>query len=92
MPVIPTIDEVMADPAVSHWLKDALREAMRRDCVDVVNDARLLHTLLKHRCDAILEAHTPKPLPPLFPLRVDARPTATKTAAGRYSSPTLFDG
>lgn len=37
---------VLADPAVSYWLKDALRGALRRDPVDAYRDARLLVELL----------------------------------------------
>jgi hypothetical protein len=37
---------VLADPAVSCWLKDALRGALRRDPVDAYRDARLLVELL----------------------------------------------
>ena len=38
---VPTIDEVLADPAASHWMKDALRSALARDPVDVANEALL---------------------------------------------------
>ena len=38
---VPTIAEVLADPAASHWMKDALRSALTRDPVDVANDAAL---------------------------------------------------
>ena len=33
----PTIPEVLADPAASYWLKDALRSALKRDPVDAAN-------------------------------------------------------
>ena len=46
---IPTIDEVLTDPAASYWLKDALRAACGRDVVDVANDAELLSKLLSKR-------------------------------------------
>jgi len=32
------------------------------------------------------------PLPTLFELREDARPSSQRSAAGRYLEPTLFDG
>lgn len=42
----PKIEQVLADPAVSFWLKDALRAAAKRDPVDAYNDAKLLVELL----------------------------------------------
>lgn len=53
---VPTIDEVLADPAASHWMKDALRSALTRDPVDVANDAAFLCALLDKRADAAMEA------------------------------------
>lgn len=50
----PGIDDVLTDPAVSRWLKDALRAALARDPVDAANDAALLSALLASRADAIL--------------------------------------
>jgi len=40
---------VAADPAVSFALKRRLEEDMRRDPVDAMNDAELLHTLMERR-------------------------------------------
>jgi hypothetical protein len=40
------ISEVLADAATSYWLKAALRDALRRDPVDALNDALLLAALL----------------------------------------------
>ena len=48
------IAEVLADPAASFWLKDALRSALLRDPVDAANDAEILAQLLDQRCEAIL--------------------------------------
>lgn len=48
------IDAVLASPAISCWLKTALAEALRRDCVDAANDAELLADLLGKRCHAML--------------------------------------
>ena len=47
---------VLSDPAVSDWLKAALRAQLRRDPVDAVADAAMLQQLLAVRCDAILAA------------------------------------
>jgi len=35
--VLPEIDEVLADPAASFWLKAALHSALSRDPVDAAN-------------------------------------------------------
>jgi hypothetical protein len=53
---LPEIDEVLADPAASYWLKDALRSALPRDPVDAANDSDVLARLLERRCRAILDA------------------------------------
>ncbi len=54
---LPSIDEVLGDPAASYWLKTVLRSALCRDPVDAANDAEMLARLLEDRCDKIL----PKP-------------------------------
>ena len=48
------IDDVLADPAASIWLKTALRAALCRDPVDAAHDSDLLARLLEERCDEIL--------------------------------------
>jgi hypothetical protein len=52
----PSIDEVLADPAASFWLKTALRSALCRDPVDAAHDSEILAQLLEQRCNAILSA------------------------------------
>ena len=47
-------ERVLADPAASFWLKDALRSALDRDPVDAANDAEVLAQLLEQRCQEIL--------------------------------------
>jgi hypothetical protein len=47
---LPTIDEILADPAASFWLKAALRSALSRDPVDAANDADVLAHVLELRC------------------------------------------
>ena len=54
---LPGIDEVLADPAASHWLKTALRSSLYRDPVDAARDSDVLARLLGRRCDEILSAH-----------------------------------
>ena len=44
---MPTIQEVLADPAASFWLKNALRSALIRDPVDAARDAEVLFALLE---------------------------------------------
>ena len=53
---LPSIDDVLANPAASFWLKMALRSALRRDPVDAAHDSEVLAQLLGQRCDAILSA------------------------------------
>jgi hypothetical protein len=47
-------EEVLADPAASHWLKQALRSALSCDPVDAANDAEVLDELLSMRCRKVL--------------------------------------
>jgi hypothetical protein len=51
---LPSIDQVLADPAASYWLKTALRSALCRDPVDVAHDSEILARLLEETCDKIL--------------------------------------
>ena len=53
---LPGIDEVLADPAASFWLKTALCSALNRDPVDAAHDSEILARLLQERCDQILSA------------------------------------
>lgn len=46
----PSVTEILADPTASYWLKDAIREALARDCVDAANDAEMLARVLAARC------------------------------------------
>ena len=51
---LPGIEEVLADPAASFWLKTALCSALNRDPVDAAHDSEILARLLEDRCDRIL--------------------------------------
>ena len=53
---LPEIEEILADPAASFWLRAALRSAVARDPVDAANDAEVLARLLDRRCRSILKA------------------------------------
>lgn len=46
---LPTIQQVIASPCTSYWLKDALKSALDRDCVDAARDAELLAAILSRR-------------------------------------------
>lgn len=50
--MLPTAEELLASPAVSDWLKLALRTALTRDPVDASDDASLLASVLNARADA----------------------------------------
>jgi hypothetical protein len=52
---LPTIEEVLRDPATSIWLRQSLSSALQRDPVDAANDAEILALLLARRCQTILE-------------------------------------
>ena len=49
-----SIRETLDSPCTSTWLKDALRSALRRDCVDASHDAEVLAMLLSARADEML--------------------------------------
>lgn len=51
---LPTIEDVLSNPASSTWLKSVLIAALQRDAVDAANDAALLAALLDRRADALL--------------------------------------
>lgn len=48
---LPTVADVLADPSVRYWVKDALCAALSRDCCDAANDAELLARVLRARAE-----------------------------------------
>ena len=54
---LPTIEQVLANPATHNWLKSALTSALDKDPVDAFYDAELLAKLLRARLDSILGMH-----------------------------------
>jgi len=54
--ITPRIKEALASNGVRFLAKNFLREAMTKDCVDAVHDARLVYELLKERMEKILAA------------------------------------
>jgi len=51
---LPSIEEVLRDPAASLWLRNALRAALVSDPVDAANDAEILARLLDRRCRSMI--------------------------------------
>jgi hypothetical protein len=49
-----TLQEIHADPSISHWLKEALRMAYEQDPIDALHDARRLLKLLGERYTQIV--------------------------------------
>ena len=52
---------LLANPATSYWLKNALVSALARDPFDAERDALVLATLLTRNLDAIVARHFPNP-------------------------------
>lgn len=52
---LPSSAEILADPAVSDWLKAALTAAAERDPIDALNDALLLAGMLEARLREALD-------------------------------------
>lgn len=50
-----SIEEVLADPATSYWLKAAIQSLANRDPVDALNDALVLAALLEERLRIVLD-------------------------------------
>lgn len=43
------MDYIMGSPCASYWLKESIKQALNRDCVDAWKDADLLTRILKAR-------------------------------------------
>lgn len=54
MKQIPTVDELIASPCTSYWLKDALRVLSQRDVLDASRDAEILALVMQKRCEDAL--------------------------------------
>lgn len=52
---------MLADPATSYWLRDAIVSACQRDPFDAERDALALAGLLTRRLDAIVTRHFGSP-------------------------------
>jgi hypothetical protein len=51
---LPSVAEVLSDPAASVWLTTTFRWALLRDPVDAANDCEFLLRLLARRCEQLL--------------------------------------
>lgn len=49
-----TLNEILADPGISYWLKDAIKTAYERDPIDAMQDARRLLKMLGERYTRIV--------------------------------------
>ena len=49
-----TLNEILADPGISYWLKDAIKTAYERDPIDALHDARRLLKMLGERYTQIV--------------------------------------
>jgi hypothetical protein len=45
---------VLNDPGMSAWLKDAIRAALDRHPLEVLNDLEILNTILRSRSEALI--------------------------------------
>jgi hypothetical protein len=52
--ITPNIQATLESNGTTFFVKNILREAMKRDCVDSVHDAKLVYELLKERMQKIL--------------------------------------
>lgn len=46
-----TTDDVLSDPAMSYWLKDAIKKSEQRDICDALNDAEFLVGYLRQKLE-----------------------------------------
>jgi hypothetical protein len=51
---VPSAQEILSDPACSHWLRNALATALKRDPVDAANDADVLANVLDANCRQVV--------------------------------------
>jgi hypothetical protein len=51
------LKEILADPGISSWLKDAIKTAYERDPIEAMRDARRLLTMLGERYTQTVNRH-----------------------------------
>ena len=54
MTYLDKLNQVLADPTASHWLKNALRALDSRDPIDALNDAETLGAILETQLNELL--------------------------------------
>jgi hypothetical protein len=54
-----SLNEILADPGLSNWLKDAIKTAYERDPVDALHDVRRLLKMLGERYTQIVNRDRP---------------------------------
>ena len=57
--LIMSLNEILADPGLSNWLKDAIKTAYERDPVDALHDVRRLLKMLGERYTQIVNRDRP---------------------------------
>jgi hypothetical protein len=62
--LIMSLNEILADPGLSNWLKDAIKTAYERDPVDALHDVRRLLKMLGERYTQIVNRDRPYALDP----------------------------
>lgn len=51
------ISFVLAHPAMSAWLKDALSSALKVDPISILNDLEILNLIMRQRSERIIAGH-----------------------------------
>lgn len=54
---LPTVEELLEDPATSFWVKRSLALALKRDPVDAATDAAMVASVLSARAEKLLKGH-----------------------------------
>ena len=54
MTYLATVAELVTDPCISYWLKDALQVLVNRDVVDAASDAAILNEVMQRRVKEVL--------------------------------------
>lgn len=49
------IAHLLADPAVSFWLKNAITDLLKRDSLDAAKDSKILYAVMKLRINEIMD-------------------------------------
>lgn len=58
----PTVEELLADFSTPYWVKDTLRLAMTKDCVEAASALEIMARAMAQRCDKLLGKSIPDSL------------------------------